>query len=99
MSALDFLVLLPLTLLWLVLTSVVSFSGRRSHSGRLYLAAAVVAVGASIVLSVARAAAGPSSGLFQPALLTPTIDFSMLLALDGLLALVASVWFWRRASR
>ena len=99
MSALDFLVLMPLTSLWLVLTIVVFFSGRRDHYGRLYLAVAVAAVVASILLSVARAAARLPTDLFQSALLTPTIDFSMLLALDGVLTLVASVWFWRRASR
>lgn len=67
--------------------------------GRLYLAVVVVAVGAQILFSVAGAAASPPSDLFHPALFTPTMDFSMLLALDALIALVGSVWFWRRASR
>ncbi len=98
-SVFDFLVFMPLTSLWLVLAIVVCFSGPRDHLGRRYLAVAVAAVGASILLSVARAAARLPSDLFQPALLTPTMDFSMLLALDGVLTLVACVWFWRRASR
>lgn len=98
-SALDFLVFMPLTLLWLVLTVVVSLSSRGSRSGRLYLAVVVVAVGAWILFSVARAATRPLSDLVHPALFTPTMVFSTLLALDGLIALLASVSFWRRASR
>lgn len=98
LSALDFLVLIPLTLLWIVLALVVFASGRRGP-GRLHLAVVVVVVGLWILLSVARGAASPPSDPSRAVLFTPAIDFSMLVAADGLAALVASVWFWRRASR
>lgn len=100
LSALVFLVFIPLTLLWLVLTLAVSLSGHPSRSNRIYLAVVVVAAGAQILFSVAAGAvAGRSPDPFHPALLTPTVDFSLLLTLDGLIALAGSVWFWNRGSR
>lgn len=99
LSAFDFLVFMPLTALWLVLAIVVSVLGRQDRSSRLYLALVAVAVGAWILFAVAaRAAASQPSDPFRPAVFTPAMDFPMLLALDGLITFLGSVWLWRRTS-
>jgi len=97
-SVLIITVLVPLTLAWLVVTVIASVGPRRG-SARVYLTVTVLAVLAVLVsLLVRRASIGPENP-FHPALLTRAMDGSLLLALDGLFALAASIWFLRRAPR
>lgn len=99
LSALTFLVWLPVTGMWLALSAALFLSGQRTARRLIYPAAVAAVVTAVVLFALGRSSSLPTQNPFHPHLLTARFGYSALTVLDGLVAIGLAVWlFWRTRS-